>query len=214
MKHPSKTNYFLLPLGATLTTLMFLSGCGGGGGGGNSPEPTPLPSPLNATYRATFTPTGTIPSDGKAPTGTSVVAGNRVTFQTTYYLQPSVVTAVQAAIDKGLRDNNVGSAIGDNQVPANISFAGSGQLDSNGKVVFTSKKSVDICGTATLTISPTFTIDGTTPSGQGTYEVTFPNQLTVRVSGRDYHPEPTTGGVVFTCNNLPLRSGTVTFKPQ
>ncbi len=203
MTHTLKNVFSALSLTATLAASVILSGCGGGGGGGNStPRATPIPSPFDASYRARFTPTDAIPADGQAPTGNLSIVGSRASLQATFFLQDSVVAAVQKVIDDGLRANNVGSAIPDNQAPVSILFNGSGQLDGSGKLVLTSRKTVDVCGTAILTIDPTFTSDGTTTSGVGTYQITFPNTLTIVVRGRTFNP-------AGTCNNLPLRSGTL-----
>ena len=208
MTFPSKNRFPLPFLGATLSAVALVSGCGGGGGGSTAPV---VPSPFDAAYKATFKPSNTIPADGQAPSGSLEVVGGKASLQARFFLQPSVVTAVQKAIDDGLRSNNVGGSIPDNQVPQNIAFAGSGQLDGNGKVVLTSRRSVDICGSANLTIDPTFTAKGTSTLGTGTYQITFPNTITVVVRGQKFSPKPQTGGVPFTCNNLPLRSGSVTF---
>ncbi len=212
MTYQLKNTTCLFLSAATLGGLALLAGCGGGSGNGNStPSVTATPSPFSATYNATYVPSATIPKDGQAPTGALTISGSKGTLQTTYYLQPSVVTAVQTAINNALTGAGYSSAISDNQLPQNIAFTGSGQIDSNGKVTLTAKKSIDICGTATLTVDPTFTTDGTTTSGTGTYQITFPNNLVARVRGREVEIKDDGKGNVLTCNNLPLRSGTVTF---
>lgn len=204
MTYKLKNTFSLLSLGTILGATALLTGCGGGGS--SSPRPTAVPSPFDASYIGNFTPADAIPTDGKAPIGVLNITGGKATFQTTFFLQPSVVSAVQKAIDDGLNNAGFGSAIPDNQVPQSIAFAGSGQLDGNAKVVLISKKSVDVCGTATLTISPNFASNVGFPagSGSGSYEITFPDSLTIKVRGR-------TGTVNGTCNNLPLRKGTVVY---
>lgn len=207
-----KNTFSSLALGTALSATALIAGCGGGGGSSPSPTATPAPpSPFDATYNAAFTSSGQIPTDGKPPSGSLTISGGRASLQTTFYLQPSVVSAVQAAIDQGLRDNNVGSEIPKNQVPADISFTASGQLDGSGKVVLTSKQTVSICGTATLTVDPTFTSNGTTSGGTGTYQITFPNNLVAKVRGQSVEIFRDRNGNPLTCNNLPLRTGTVAF---
>ena len=201
----------LLGAGVSLAAITLLTGCGGGGGGSSTPTPTATPSPLDASYNATYTPSTAIPADGQAPTGNLTLARGRGTLQTTFYIQPSVVTSVQAAIDAGLRSQNVGFASPDNQVPSTIVFSGSSRLDSSGKLVLTTTKSVSVCGTATLTIDPTFSSNGTSSSGTGNYQITFPPNLVAKIRGQEFPIRTTPSGTVLTCNNLPLRTGTVTF---
>lgn len=200
------TKFSLLGLSAIVGAAL-LPGCGGGGGSSTPSAPTPF----DASYSATFTTSNPVPSDGKAPTGALVIDRGRGALQTTFYLQPSVVKSVQDAIDKGLRDNNVGNQIPNNQVPQNIVFNGSGNIDGNGKLVLTSKKSVSICGTATLTVDSNFVATGTAQSGTGNYQIDFPNDLTVNIRGRKISVKASPNGTPFTCNNLPLRVGTVAF---
>ncbi len=203
MTYHFKNKFSLLGLGTTLIAVAFVAGCGGGGGGSSSPSVPPAPSPFDTSYNAIYTPMDVIPTDGQAPTGSLTITGGRASLQTTFFLQKSVVDAVQAAINKGLTDAGYVRAIPNNQVPSSIAFTGSGQVDGNGKLVLTAKKTVNICGEATLTIDPTFASNGTTSSGAGTYQITFPNNLVIELSGK----RPVAG----TCNNLPLRSGSVTF---
>lgn len=204
MHHPPPTVAFLLCFSTILSAPLLLSGCGGGSGG-NSPSPTPgPPSPFDASYNAIYTPSKAIPADGQTPTGSLNVIGGRATLRTTFFLQQSVVDAVQKAINNGLNNAGQGGAILDNQVPQSIAFSGTGQLDASGKLVLIAKKSVDVCGTATLTIDPSFTASGNTSSGTGSYQITFPSDLTLQVRGRKV-------SVSGTCNNLPLRSGAVAF---
>jgi hypothetical protein len=185
-----------------------LSGCGGGGSGGSS-NGGGTPSPIDGTYAATTDPTDEVPSDGRAPTSSLVVTNGRGRAQFTYYLQPSVVAAVQAAVDKGLTDAGFAGDILNNQVPASITFNAIGQVDGSGKLILTqstsSRRVVGICGTARLTIDSTFANTGTSVAGQGSYNVLFANKLQVRVRGRS---ESIDGA---TCNDLPLNEGTIAF---
>ena len=197
-------NRALLSAVSGIIVLSLVGGCGGGGGGSSTPT---TPTPFDATYNPVFTPNDAVPSDGKAPTGTLRVVNGRATGTATFFLQTSVVTRVQSLIDKGLNDNGVGSDIPNNQVPANIQFDFSKNLDSSGKVVLTSTESVKVCGSATLTIDSTLSANG---SGIATYRITFPPRLTLKIRGRDFPLNPPEGTPPLTCNNLPNRIGTVT----
>lgn len=198
-----KCNVFsVVAVGSCLGGLSLLGGCGGGGSGAGTPSGTP--SPFDGTYSAAVTPTGTLASDAQAPTATLSVLNGRATSQFNFFLQPSVVSAVQQAINTGLTDAGFASAIPDNQAPANIQFSGNGQLDGNGRLMLTSIRDVSVCGRATLTLDSTLSSAAGATGGQGTYNITFPDNLTIRISGRNI----SVGG---TCNNLPLRAGTVVF---
>lgn len=202
------SNFFksnVLAVLAVGSGLGLLGGCGGGSGGGiATPTPTPAPTTaFDATYQPRVTPSDRIPGDGQAPTTTLTVLNGIGTSQFTFFLQPSVVTQVQAAIDSGLTSAGFASAIPNNQVPSNIPFSTTGRVDGNGRVVFTSTRDVSVCGTATLTLDTTLPRTSGAMS-QGNYNITFPNNLTIRVSGRSV-------AVEGTCNNLPLRTGTVEF---
>ncbi len=200
---PNLKNSFLSL--ASILGVVALQGCGGGGGGSSTPSIPKAPSPFDASYNATFVPSVAIPSDGQAPTGSIKVLNGRASLQTTFYLQPTVVTDVQKAIDAGLRDAGYAAAIPDNQVPATINFTATGLLDGSGKVILKSTKDVDICGRATLTLNPTFASGATGTTAAANYEITFPNNLFIELRGKRE--------ISGTCNNLPLRAGTVTFKP-
>ncbi len=204
MSNNLKSN--VLSVLAVGSCLGLLGGCGGGGNGSGVGTPTPTPAPntsFDATYQARVTPSDPIPGDGQAPTTTLTVLNGIATTQFTFFLQPSVVTQVQAAIDAGLTSAGFASAISANQAPANIPFSTTGRVDDNGRVVFTSTRDVSVCGPATLTLDTTLpSASGAT--SQGNYNISFRNNLTIRVSGRDV-------AVEGTCNNLPLRSGTVEF---
>lgn len=200
MMYHLKNKFSVLGLGTTLCVVALMAGCGGGG---SSPSVPQVPSPFDASYNATYTPADVIPADGQAPTGALTITNGRASVQTTFFLQKSVVDAVQVAVNKGLTDAGFARAIPNNQVPSSIAFTGSGQVDGSGKLVLTARETVDICGAATLTIDPTFTSNGAAFTGAGSYNITFPNNLTIELNGK----RPVAG----TCNNLPLRSGTVTF---
>ena len=202
MKHKSKTPLRLKNLVLTIGAMTLLHGCGGGGS--SSPSLPTVPTPYDASYTANFVPSSRIPSGGNAPTGSISILNGRAALQTTYFLQSSVVKAVQAAIDNGLTNAGYAGAIADNQVPSNINFTGTGILDGSGKVVLTSREKVNICGTATLTIDSNFTNGASGQSGQGNYKVTFSDHLTLVVKGRKVDRSG-------SCNNLPLREGTVSF---
>lgn len=199
-----KNNFCLLSTGTIAAAIALLTGCGGGGGGSSTPSPTAIPSPFDASYNATFTPSAAIPSDGRGPTGSLKVSGGKAALQTTFYIQPSVVTGVQNRINEVLNARGYGFAIGDNQFPSNITFSNVGQLDSSGKVVLTSRNIVNVCGPATLVVTPTFTQSGATTAATGTYQLTFEGNAIIKVRGR-------TGDAGYSCNNLPLRTGTVLF---
>ncbi|HEX9996176.1 MAG TPA: hypothetical protein VGB45_03465 [Abditibacterium sp.] len=198
-----------LALGTALLIVSVATGCGGGGGGSSSPTPNPTPSGtpggFDGTYTPVYTPADAVAADGKAPTGTLRVVGGRGTGQTTFYLQTSVVSAVQTAIDNGLRNAGFAGDIPNNQVPSNIRFDYVKDLDSNGKVVFTSSKNVSVCGVAQLTLDSTIPPTG---NGQATYTITFPPRLTLRIRGTNQQLPPERGN----CNNLPNRIGTVVFE--
>lgn len=202
MKYTLNIHFPLKSLVPAFGVIAFLQGCGGGGT--SSPSLPTVPTPYDAAYAATFVPSSPVPPDGNAPTGSINILNGRASLQTTYFLQPSVVKAVQSAIDRGLTDAGYAGATVDNQVPSSIDFTGTGILDSSGKVVLTSRKKVNICGTATLTIDSAFTNNAGKQSGQGNYKITFPNNLTIEVRGRKIERSG-------SCNNLPLREGTVSF---
>lgn len=202
MKYKSSSQFLLRNLVPATSVLALLNGCGGGGS--SSPSLPTAPTPYDAAYATNFVPSSRIPPDGNAPTGSISILNGRASLQTTYFLQTSVVKAVQTAIDNGLTNAGYAGAIVDNQVPSNIDFTGTALLDGSGKLVLTSRKKVDICGTATLTIDSTFTSNASGQNGQGNYKITFPDQLTLRVRGRNVERSG-------SCNNLPLREGTVSF---
>lgn len=129
------------------------------------------------------------------------------TTKFTYFIPQSVLNQVQPLLDDSLRKNGATFAIPDNQIPKSIEFNGSGRLDGNGKLVLTATKAASICGTGTLTIDPQFTATGSGATGSGatatgSYRIVFPDKLTFNVLGRQI----TSAG---TCNDLPLRTGTL-----
>ena len=211
MSHVFKLKNFALLAGLSVPSLMLFGGCGGGGGS-SSGGPSGTPSPFDGTYAATVVPSTTpIPSDAQAPSHSLVITNGRANGQFTFFLQPSVVSAVQAAVNKGLTDAGYADEIRNNQVPASITFAPSGQVDGSGKVILsqtlTSRASVSLCGSARLTLDSTLipNTTGGVAAGQGTYNIQFADKLEGRVRGRQFDVEG-------TCNNLPLRAGTVSYR--
>lgn len=205
MRNNLKAKFSFLSVMFGCGVIVLLQGCGGGSSSPSVPTPT-VATPFDASYRATFVPSDSLPADAQAPTGSIQVVKGKASLQTTFYLQPTVVKAVQKAIDDGLTNAGYPSAIRSNQVPSTIAFTGTGLLDSNGKVVLTSRKDVDICGRATLTVDPTFVVNANgQKSGTANYQISFPNNLTISLRGNRE--------VSGTCNNLPLRTGTVTLAP-
>jgi hypothetical protein len=194
----------LLALGSCAGIIGIVAGCGGGGGGGGSSTPS-VPSPFDGTYTATYLPASTIPSDGTAPTGTLAVTNGRASGTFTFYLQPTVVKNVQTEIDKQLTSYGIAGDIRNNQVPSTIPFNLVKGIDSTGKAVFTATSKVKVCGTGTLTVDSTFLATG---GGSGTYTLTFPNAFTISARGSDRQVALKDN---IACNNLPLRTGTVTF---
>ncbi len=207
MSHNLKIAAFSRVAGVCLASLL-LNGCGGGGSGGGGTSTPAVPSPLDGTYAVTAVPTATVPADGQAPTSTLVVTNGRANSQFTFYLQKKVVDAVQAVVNKGLTDEGYADEISNNTVPQTIQFNVSSLVDGSGKVLLTqtltSRANVSLCGSAQLTLDSTLTSNAGSASGQGTYNIQFAPRLTVRVRGRNVD-------VSGTCNNLPLRVGTVTY---
>lgn len=190
--------------------IVFLQGCGGGSSSSapNVPTATPIPGvtpgalTLVGNYTSAFAPSGAIPSDARNPSQRFQIEGSRATSQFTYFLPQSVIDTVQEQIDDGLRSGGAASEISRNQLPKSIEFSTTDQADANGKVVLTSSKIVNVCGLATLRTDATFVASGLSARGAGNYEISFPDNLTLTVFGRQI----STDG---SCNNLPLRSGTV-----
>lgn len=202
------SNFFkcnLVSLLAVGSCLGLMGGCGGGNGSGiNTPNPSGTPSSFDGIYQARVTPTDAVPGDGQAPGVNLSVQNGTATTQFTFFLQPSVVTQVQAAIDSGLTSAGFASAISDNQVPTSIEFAATGQVDGSGRAIFAATRDVSVCGTATLALDSTLSSTAGTEAGTGNYNLSFPDNLTLRVRGRSV-------AVEGTCNNLPLRAGTIAF---
>jgi len=201
-----KSNVFsVLAVGSFLGGAGLMSGCGGGSDNGSAigsgTGTSSAGTTFDGTYQARLTPSDAVPADGQVPNATLSVAGGRATSQFTFFLQPSVVSQVQAAINTGLTDAGFAGAISNNIVPASISFNATSRVDGSGRVVFTSEQDVNVCGRATLTLDTSLP-NTAGASGQGTYNIAFPNTLIIRAGGQNNRVEG-------TCNNLPLRAGTV-----
>ena len=192
--------FFIVAVGACLGSLS-LVGCGGG----SSTSSMGTTTAFDGNYRGTATPTDALPSDAQAPTASLNILNGRANTQFTFFLQPSVVSQVQQAINTNLTNFGYASAIPNNQVPASIPFSGTTQVDGSGRTVLTTRTDVSICGRAVLTLDSTFSNASGTSVGRGTYTITFPDHLIARISGTNVDVKE------GTCNNLPLRAGTVTF---
>ncbi|PQV63664.1 hypothetical protein B1R32_1093 [Abditibacterium utsteinense] len=202
MKRNSRTKYSFVAFSSAVAAVALLQGCGGGGS--SSPSLPTVPTPYDGAYNATFVPSDKIPADGKAPTGSVNILNGRASLQATFFLQPTVVNFYQKKINDGLTKAGYAGAISDNQIPYSIDFISTGQLDGNGKTILESRQKVDVCGTAILTLDSTFAPNSGTSSSVGNYKITFPDNIFVEVAGTKVKRKD-------TCDNLPLRLGTVTF---